>query len=63
VRYTGVSVTFNVGGIIGGGLTPVIASWLEKQGGVMLVGYYLAGAGVLSLIGLAMLRARRRATA
>lgn len=56
VRYTGVSVTFNLGGIIGGGLTPFIAQALVERGGIMLVGYYLAGAGVLSLIGLAATR-------
>lgn len=56
VRYTGVSVTFNLGGIIGGGLTPFIAETLVKQGGLMLVGLYLAGAGALSLVGLALTR-------
>jgi MFS family permease len=56
VRYTGVSVTFNIGGILGGGLTPLIAETLVKRGGLGLVGWYLAGAGVLSLAGLALLR-------
>jgi MFS family permease len=56
VRYTGVSVTFNIGGIIGGGLTPLIAEWLVKHGGIGWVGYYLAGAALLSLVGLALLR-------
>lgn len=58
VRYTGVSVTFNIGGIIGGGLTPLIAEGLVQQGGLALVGYYLAGAGLLSLIGLALVSRR-----
>lgn len=58
VRYTGVSVTFNLGGIIGGGLTPLIAEGLVKQGGLALVGAYLAGAGLLSLIGLALVSRR-----
>lgn len=61
VRYTGVSVTFNMGGIIGGGLTPVIAVTLVAQGGIGWVGYYLAGAAVLSLLGLAVLARRPRA--
>jgi MFS family permease len=61
VRYTGVSVTFNIGGIIGGGLTPFIAQTLVERGGISLVGYYLAGAAVLSLVGLALIR--KRATA
>ncbi|UZK66892.1 MFS transporter [Sphingomonas sp. M1-B02] len=58
VRYTGVSVTFNIGGIVGGGLTPLIAEALVTRSGLMSVGYYLAGAGMLSLIGLWMLRRR-----
>lgn len=58
VRYTGVSVTFNIGGIIGGGLTPLIAEALVRQGGLTLVGFYLAAAGVLSLLGLAALKGR-----
>lgn len=56
VRYTGVSVTFNLGGILGGGLTPLIAETLVKQGGLTWVGYYLAGAGLLSLVGLLLVR-------
>ncbi|MBC9031686.1 MFS transporter [Sphingomonas sp. JC676] len=56
VRYTGVSVTFNIGGIIGGGLTPLIAETLVKQGGLGWVGLYLAGAALLSLVGLMLLR-------
>ncbi|NIJ18360.1 MFS family permease [Sphingomonas naasensis] len=60
VRYTGVSVTFNIGGIIGGGLTPLIAATLVQRGGLVLVGYYLAAAAVLSLIGLALV-ARKNA--
>jgi MFS family permease len=58
VRYTGVSVTFNLGGIIGGGLTPLIAAALVERGGLVLVGYYLAGAAVLSLAGLALVSRR-----
>ncbi|NML05301.1 MFS transporter [Sphingomonas sp. G-3-2-10] len=58
VRYTGVSVTFNLAGIIGGGLTPLIAETLVREGGIGLVGYYLVAAGVLSMIGLALLPKR-----
>ncbi|MDF2387386.1 MFS transporter [Nostoc ellipsosporum NOK] len=58
VRYTGVSVTFNLGGILGGGLTPLIAEALVKQGGLTWVGCYLAGAGLLSLIGLFLVRGK-----
>ena len=53
VRYTGASVAFNVGGILGGSLAPFLATTLADHGGLGLVGAYLAGAGLLSLAGLA----------
>lgn len=53
VRYTGVSFAFNVGGILGGGLAPIVASYLAAHGGLALVGLYLAGAAVISLVALA----------
>ena len=54
VRYTGVSVAFNAGGIIGGGLAPLAAQWLTAEGGLTAVGMCIAGAGLLSLAGLAI---------
>lgn len=56
VRYTGASVAFNVGGILGGGLTPLIAEQLTRVGGLGLVGAYLSGAAALSLLALALLK-------
>jgi len=56
VRYTGASVAFNVGGILGGALAPIIAQALAGQGGLFSVGLYLAGCAVVSLVALAMLR-------
>lgn len=56
VRYTGVSLSFNMAGIIGGGLTPVAAQWLAQRGGLALVGLYLAAAATLSLVALLVLR-------
>ena len=56
VRYTGASMVFNLGGIIGGGLTPVIAQTLANGGGLAPVGGYLAAAGAVSFLGLLMLR-------
>jgi MFS family permease len=56
VRYTGVSITFNAGGIIGGALAPIAAQALALRGGLGLVGVYLIAAGVLSLGGLMMVR-------
>ncbi|MEZ5939398.1 MAG: MFS transporter [Hyphomonadaceae bacterium] len=56
VRYTGVSVAFNVGGVIGGGFTPMAAKALADAGGLSFVGAYLSLAAVLSLIALLALR-------
>ncbi|MGK6320349.1 MFS transporter [Sphingomonas sp. DT-204] len=61
VRYTGVSLAFNLAGIIGGGLTPVVAQALAERGGLTLVGLYLAAASLLSLGALLVLRTRRDA--
>lgn len=52
VRYTGASMAFNVGGVIGGALTPIFAQALTDAGGIGYVGVYLAVAGILSLGGL-----------
>jgi MFS family permease len=56
VRYTGASVAFNVGGVIGGGFTPIAAQLLADQGGLPLVGVYLSAAAGLSFIALMLLR-------
>lgn len=56
VRYTGVSMTFNLGGILGGALAPIAAQALAARGGLWSVGAYLVVAGVLSLGGLALIR-------
>ena len=55
VRYTGASVAFNVGGVIGGGFTPIAAQMLSEQG-LDLVGFYLSAAAALSLGALLLLR-------
>jgi metabolite-proton symporter len=57
VRYTGASVAFNVGGILGGALAPMIAQALADWGGLTPVGLYLSGAALVSLIGLVARRA------
>jgi len=49
VRYSGVSVAFNLASILGGGLTPVAAQALAERGGLAWVGAYLAFASALSL--------------
>ncbi|SEH18554.1 Predicted arabinose efflux permease, MFS family [Sphingopyxis sp. YR583] len=56
VRYTGASVAFNAGGILGGAMAPIIAQALAEWGGTGTVGFYLALAGVVSWLGLLMVR-------
>jgi metabolite-proton symporter len=51
VRYTGSSLTFNLAGIFGASLAPYIATWLARNYGLRYVGYYLAFAAILTLIG------------
>jgi metabolite-proton symporter len=62
VRYTGASVTFNLAGIVGASLAPYIATSLAQTYGLSSVGYYLSGAGVVTLIALIWIRARRVGT-
>jgi MFS family permease len=52
VRYTGASMSFNIGGILGGGVAPMLAQAMADHGGLPFVGLYLAGAALLSLVGL-----------
>jgi hypothetical protein len=61
VRYTGASLSFNVGGIIGGALAPMIAQALSQKGGLFPVGLYLSGAGLVSFVALASLPSSGRA--
>jgi MFS family permease len=52
VRYTGVSLAFNAGGILGGGFAPVLAQKLAERGGLGWVGAYLGVAAAITLAGL-----------
>ncbi|MDT9599023.1 MFS transporter [Sphingosinicella rhizophila] len=61
VRYTGISVAFNVGGILGGALAPMAAQMMAERGGLMPVGLYLSAAGAISLV--AMLTVRKESPA
>jgi MFS family permease len=60
VRYTGASMAFNLGGILGGGLAPIIAQALADSkilgGGLVPVGAYLAVACGASLLALLILK-------
>jgi metabolite-proton symporter len=56
VRYTGSSLTFNMAGIFGASLAPYIATWLAQNYGLQYVGYYVAVAALLTLVGLLSIR-------
>jgi MFS family permease len=59
VRYTGASLAFNVGGILGGGIAPVLAQTLADRGGLPFVGVYLGSAAAISLASLWSLKRAR----
>jgi MFS family permease len=52
LRYTGASFSFNLGGILGGALAPIVARWLIDVQGIGLVGLYMSAAAAISLAGL-----------
>jgi MFS family permease len=51
VRYTGISLAVQVSGAIGGGLAPIVATWLLAQGAgsPKYVVWYLSILGVIAL--------------
>jgi hypothetical protein len=59
VRYTGASVTYNVGGILGASFAPYIAQRLANLGGLHWVGGYLTAAAILSFVAVLALRETR----
>ena len=56
VRYSGISMAFNLGGMIGGAVVTLLAQWLSTNGLGPQVGLLLSAAGLLSLVGLALAR-------
>ena len=59
VRYSGISVAFNAGGIVGGALTPLAAQWLSGHDMGAQAGLLLSAAGLVTLLG--VLAARPKA--
>ena len=59
VRYTGAASTYNLGGILGASFAPSLAQVLEASGGVIWVGYYIAGAAVISFLAILSMRETR----
>ncbi len=56
VRYSGVSVAFNAGGIIGGAVTPLLAKQMSNAGMGGSIGLLLVAAGALTLLGVTQAR-------
>ncbi|MFM5884743.1 MAG: MFS transporter, partial [Novosphingobium sp.] len=56
VRYSGVSVAFNAGGIVGGAVTPLVAKAMSDAGHGSQIGLLLVAAGALTLVGVKLAR-------
>ncbi|WP_342643273.1 MFS transporter [Rhodoligotrophos ferricapiens] len=59
VRYTGASITYSAGGILGASFAPYLAQVLADWGGLAWVGGYLSVAGVISLWAVSQMRETR----
>lgn len=56
LRYTGISLAFNVGGIFGGGVTPILAQLMAERGLAAQAGWLLSLTAVISLAGILLAR-------
>jgi metabolite-proton symporter len=59
IRYTGASVAYNIGGIVGASVAPFIAQMLVEQGGLSWVGYYVSAAALLSFLAVLSMKETR----
>ncbi|HWT99536.1 MAG TPA: MFS transporter [Terriglobales bacterium] len=59
LRYSGASVAYNLGGILGASLAPYIAQRLVDTGGLSWVGYYLSVAAAISFASVLSMRETR----
>ena len=55
VRYSGASLGYQIGAIVGGAFAPTIATILWIEYDIVWVSVYIAGASLLSLIAVKML--------
>ncbi|KQT53899.1 MULTISPECIES: MFS transporter [unclassified Aureimonas] len=60
VRYTGASLTFNLGGILGASLAPLIATRLAGAYGISSVGLYLTAAAAVTAVALVLAPSKAR---
>lgn len=62
VRYSGVSLGFALGAILGGAFAPAIAQWLiASSGKSWMIGVYLAALSLVSLIAVSRVKAAKAA--
>ena len=58
-RYTGAGLGYNIGGIMGGGIVPILASAISASYGGTGIGLLLSATGVISLVCAWLLRETR----
>jgi metabolite-proton symporter len=58
IRYTGLSLSFNLAGVLGASLAPYIAMSLARSLDLRFVGYYLSCGALLTLVALLLARDR-----
>ncbi|MHA3683834.1 MFS transporter [Leucobacter sp. HY1908] len=59
IRYSGVSITYAIGAILGGAFAPMISAWLvATTGSATSVAFYIAGVMVVAFIATLLLRDR-----
>jgi MFS family permease len=64
LRYSGMAISYNVGGLLGGAVSPIIAaSLLSKFNSWTPIAVYMAAAGVIALAASGFLRERSDSTA
>ena len=56
VRYSGISVAFNAGGIVGGAVTPIAAQLMSTASAAAYTGLLLTAAGLLTFAGVRLSR-------
>ena len=62
VGYTGASVAYSLGGILGASLAPTLAQALQPWGGLTFVGYYIVVAALISFAALLTIKETRPAS-
>jgi MFS family permease len=55
VRYSGISIAYQLGGMVGGAVTPLVATALQEAGGSILVALYVTALSAASLVGVLLL--------